>query len=148
MRRFSGTWGSRRHAAGRYGTHQGRFVGEHSQAVPLHAKFHILRSADPAATDVRHYLIRFFLIRLRAVGGSSSRIWWLISLSAASQISRHHNRCARCDQMISPANPAVITSMVNHTLQRSCVAHYVYETCEDIWDFKWRMECDVILWPV
>ena len=49
---------------------------------------------------------------------------------------------------ISPANPAVITSMVNHTLQRSCVAHYVYETCEDIWDFKWRMECHVILWPV
>ena len=37
---------------------QGRFVGAHSQAVLLHAKFRMIRSADPAARDPRRYLIR------------------------------------------------------------------------------------------
>jgi hypothetical protein len=39
-------------------TPQGRFVGAHSQAVLLHAKFRITQSADPAARDPRRYLIR------------------------------------------------------------------------------------------
>jgi hypothetical protein len=39
-------------------TRQGRFVGAHSQAVLLRAKFRMIRSADPAARDPRRYLIR------------------------------------------------------------------------------------------
>jgi hypothetical protein len=37
---------------------EARFVGTHSQAVFLQAKFHIIRSADPAARNPRRYLIR------------------------------------------------------------------------------------------